>query len=95
MYLYTSEKLKELGYNVIALDFINFLKSNYYNYLDLVINAVENDDIPLAENLVNDIVNVLVEKNDKTEPIWVNGEMSVIKTAIMAVVIENKSKRIL
>ena len=93
MYLYTSEKLKELGYNVIALDFINFLKSNYYNYLDLVINAVENDDIPLAENLVNDIVNVLVEKNDKTEPIWVNGEMSVIKTAIMAVVLENKGRR--
>ena len=93
MYLYTSEKLKELGYNVIALDFINFLKSNYYNYLDLVINAVENDDIPLAENLINDIVNVLVEKNDKTEPIWVNGEMSVIKTAIMAVVIENKGRR--
>ena len=93
MYLYTAEKLKELGYNVIALDFINFLKSNYYNYLDLVINAVENDDIPLAENLVNDIVNVLVEKNDKTEPIWVNGEMSVIKTAIMAVVLENKGRR--
>lgn len=93
LYLYTAEKLKELGYNVIALDFINFLKSNHYNYLDLVINAVEKDDIPLAESLVNDIVNVLVEKNDKTEPIWVNGEMSVIKTAIMAVVLENKGKR--
>lgn len=93
LYLYTAEKLKELGYNVIALDFINFLKSNHYNYLDLVINAVEKDDIPLAESLVNDIVNVLVEKNDKTEPIWSNGEMSVIKTAIMAVVLENKGKR--
>ncbi len=93
LYLYTAEKLKELGYDVIALDFINFLKSNHYNYLDLVINAVEEDDIPLAESLVNDIVNVLVEKNDKTEPIWVNGEMSVIKTAIMAVVLENEGKR--
>ena len=93
LYLYTAPKLKELGYNVIALDFINFLKSNYYNFLDLVINAVEDDNIPLAESLVNDIVNILVEKNDKTEPIWVNGEMSVIKTAIMAVVLENKGKR--
>ena len=36
---------------------------------------------------------MLVERNDKTEPIWVNGEMSVIKTAIMAVVLENKGKR--
>lgn len=93
LYLYTAPKLKELGYNVIALDFINFLKSNHYNYLDLVINAVEDGNIPLAESLVNDIVNILVEKNDKTEPIWVNGEMSVIKTAIMAVVLENKGKR--
>lgn len=93
MYLYTAEKLKELGYDVIVLDFINFLKSNHYNYLDLVINAVEKDDIPLAEGLVNDIVNILVEKNDKTEPIWVNGEMSVIRTAIMAVALENKGKR--
>lgn len=93
LYLYTAEKLKELGYDVISIDFINFLKSNWYNYLDIVINAVEADDIPLAESLVNDIVNVLVETNDKTEPIWKNGEMSVIKTALMAVVLENKGKR--
>lgn len=93
LYLYTAEKLKELGYDVIALDFISFLKSNWYNYLDIIINAVEDDNIPLAESLVSDMVNILVEKNDKTEPIWKNGEMSVIKTALMAVVLENKGKR--
>lgn len=93
LYLYTAEKLKQLGYDVIAIDFISFLKSNCYNYLDIIINAVENDNIPLAESLINDLVNILVEKNDKTEPIWKNGEMSVIKTAIMAVVLENKGER--
>lgn len=93
LYLYTSEKLKQLGYDVIAIDYINFLKSNWYNFLDIVINAVEDDNVPLAESLVSDMVNILVEKNDKTEPIWKNGEMSVIKTAIMAVVLENKGKR--
>lgn len=93
LYLYTAEKLKELGYDVIALDFINFLKSNWYNYLDIIINAVEDDNIPLAESLINDIVNILVESNDKTEPIWKNGEQSVIKTALMAVILENKGKR--
>ena len=93
LYLYTSEKLKELGYDVIAIDYINFLKSNWYNFLDIVINAVEDNNVPLAESLVSDMVNILVEKNDKTEPIWKNGEMSVIKTAIMAVVLENKGKR--
>lgn len=93
LYLYTAEKLKELGYNVIAIDYINFLKSNWYNYLDIIINAVEDENIPLAESLINDIVNILVESNDKTEPIWKNGEMSVIKTALMAVILENKGKR--
>ena len=69
LYLYTAEKLKELGYDVIAIDYINFLKSNWYNYLDIIINAVEDENIPLAESLINDIVNILVESNDKTEPI--------------------------
>ena len=95
LYLYTAEKLKQLGYNVIALDYINFLKSNWYNYLDIIINAVEDDNIPLAESLVSDMVNILVQKNDKTEPIWTNGEMSVIKTALMAVILENKENRTL
>ena len=93
LYLYTAEKLKELGYDVIAIDYINFLKSNWYNYLDIIINAVEDDNIPLAESLVSDMVNVLVERNDKTEPIWKNGEQSVIKTALMSVILENKGKR--
>ena len=93
LYLYTADKLKELGYDVIAIDYINFLKSNYYNYLDIIINAVEDNNVPLAESLINDLVNVLVESNDKTEPIWKNGEQSVIKTALMAVILENKGKR--
>ena len=93
LYLYTAEKLKQLGYDVIAIDFISFLKSNWYNYLDIIINAVEDNNIPLAESLINDIVTILVESNDKTEPIWKNGEQSVIKTALMSVVLENKGKR--
>lgn len=93
LYLYTAKKLKQLGYDVIAIDYISFLKSNWYNYLDIIINAVEDDNIPLAESLVSDMVSILVERNDKTEPIWKNGEMSVIKTAIMAVVLENIGKR--
>lgn len=93
LYLYTAEKLKELGYEVIAIDYINFLKSNRYNYLDIIINAVEDNNIPLAESLVSDMVNILVENNEKTEPIWKNGEQSVIKTALMAVILENKGKR--
>lgn len=56
LYLYTAEKLKQLGYDVIALDYISSLKSNWYNYLDIVINAVEDDNIPLAETLVSDMV---------------------------------------
>ena len=30
LFLYTAEKLKKLGYDVIAIDYINFLKSNLH-----------------------------------------------------------------
>ena len=37
LYLYTAEKLKQLGYNVIALDYINFLKKKYDRNIDILI----------------------------------------------------------
>ena len=72
LYLYTAPKLIELGYKVITLDYINLLKSDRYNYLDIIINAVEENDISKAESLINDLVSIIVENNDRTEPIWKN-----------------------
>ena len=53
-----------------------------------VIDAVNKGDIPLAENRASDIVSSLVGEA-KGEKIWNDGEKSVIKAGIMAVVMEN------
>lgn len=96
LYSYTAENLKKQGYKVYVLDFINPKKSDRFNFLDPIIFAVEKGDIPLAESLTSDLVSVLVPDNNtnsKGEPIWRNGEQAIIKTGIMAVVLDNLGHR--
>lgn len=88
LYQYSCKELERLGYKVLTLDFKNPLKSSHYNFLQPVINAVNSGDIPLAENRASDIVSSLVGES-KGEKIWNDGEKSVIKTGIMAVVMGN------
>lgn len=95
LYSYTAENLKKRGYNVYVLDFINPKKSNRFNFLDPIIMAAEKGDIPLAESMTSDLVSVLVpdKSSGKSEPIWRNGEQSIIKTGIMAVILDNLGDR--
>lgn len=90
LYEYTSQSLKELGYNVLTLDFKTPLKSSKYNFLQPVIEQVNKKDIPKALNYCSDIAESLVGEVGNREAIWVNGEKAVIKTGIMATVIGNK-----
>jgi len=84
--------LKNLGYKICCLNFKNPTKSQSYNFLQLVIDAVNEDDIPKAQSLVQDIVSSLVPDNPRSEPIWQNGERSILAGAIMAVVFDNRTK---
>lgn len=59
-----------------------------------VIEQVEKGDIPKALNYCSDIAESLVGEVGNREAIWVNGEKSVIKTGIMAVVIANSEDKI-
>ena len=95
LFSYTAENLRNNGYNVYVLDFINPKKSNRFNFLDPIIFAVEKGDIALAESMTSDLVSVLVpdDTGGKGEPIWRNGEQSIIKTGIMAVVLDNLGDR--
>ncbi|PYG84897.1 type IV secretion system protein VirD4 [Ruminiclostridium sufflavum DSM 19573] len=86
---YTGEFLKRLGYKVVVLDFKNPLKSDRYNLLQPVIDAIDDDNIPLATECVWDLVGILVGEA-KGEKIWTNGEASTIACAIMAVVYDNR-----
>ena len=67
------------------------MKSNRYNYLQPVIDAVKNRDFRKAEEYAWDITNSLVgDENSHSEKIWRDGEMSVIAGAIMSVVFDNQ-----
>ncbi|HEY5583724.1 MAG TPA: type IV secretory system conjugative DNA transfer family protein, partial [Ruminiclostridium sp.] len=89
LFQYTSAYLKRLGYNVIVLDFKNPLRSQRYNLLQPIIDAVDDDNIPQATECVWDLVSILVGEA-KGEKIWTNGEASTIACAIMSVVFDNK-----
>ena len=91
IYDYTSKFLEDIGYETIAIDFKNPQKSNRYNFLQPVIDAVNEEDYRKAEEYAWDITTSLVgNEESKMERIWKDGEMSIIAGTIMAVVYENK-----
>lgn len=92
LYHYTHSFLETLGYKVHVIDFNTPKKSDRYNPLQSIINAVNENRIDDAQNCVWDFVTFLVEKNDHSEPIWTNGECAVIAAAVMCVVYDNQSR---
>ncbi|MGN0679256.1 MAG: VirD4-like conjugal transfer protein, CD1115 family [Oscillospiraceae bacterium] len=90
LYHYTHNMLETLGYTVRVIDFNAPKKSDRYNPLQMIINAVNEGRIDDAQTYTWDFVTFLVEKNDHSEPIWTNGEMAVIAAAVMCVVYDNK-----
>ena len=94
LFEYTSIELTRLGYKVLTLDFKTPLKSSKYNFLQPVIEAVKNSDIPKATNYCSDIVQSLVgDVKENGEAIWNNGEKAIIKTAIMSCVMEGEEDK--
>lgn len=89
LYQYTYPYLERLGYEVIVIDFKNPLKSQRYNFLQPVIEAVDNDDLARAIDATWDLTSQLVGE-PKGERIWTDGEASIIASAIMSVVYDNR-----
>lgn len=94
LYQMTSRFFYKLGYEVNIIDFKTPKKSNKYNFLQPIINAIEDDDIKRAEDLTWDLVENIVQKtNSNSDPLWENGEKSIIAGSIMTVLLENKDNR--
>ena len=91
LFHYTSTFLEKLGYEVLTLDFKNPSKSQRYNPLQPIINAVNEGDTDKAEMLAWDLTNSLVGKPEG-EKIWTNGECSIIAASILCVVCDNKHR---
>lgn len=87
---YTSGLAKKCGFDVYSLDFKNPLKSDCYNYLQPVIDAINEGNEPKAIDVTWDITKALVGEV-QGEKLWNHGEASIIASAILVVVIENKN----
>ena len=92
LYDNTSSYLEELGYKLRTLDFKDTRKSDRYNFLQPVIDALEKGDIQDAIDKVWDITESIMPENEKGEPIWKNGEASIIASSIFIVSFENINK---
>ena len=95
LYCYTSPYLKALGYEVITIDFKNPSRSNRYNFLQPVLDAVHMGDLSLAVSSARDIATLLVpdKENTSTDPLWTNGERAILTVAILAVCLEISDPR--
>mgnify|MGYP004657738031 CR=1 FL=1 len=91
LFHYTSNFMKDLGYEVYAIDYRNPQKSNSYNFLQPIIDCINEEDYRHTEEFAWDMANCLVGNEDtKTEKIWKDGQMSIIAGAIISVVYDNK-----
>ncbi len=71
--LYTSaaHRLKDLGYNVIVLNFREPLKGNAWNPLTLPYQYMKLGNMDKATELLDDVaLNILYDPNNKGEPFW-------------------------
>lgn len=91
LYTYTYPFLQELGYEVICVDFKNPLKSDRYNFLQPIVDAISENDLPKAIDATWDLTASLVPEDSHNEKIWTNGEASIIASAIMSVVYDNRN----
>lgn len=87
LFLYSHKYLEDNGYEVIDFDLRQPLKSQRYNYMENIVKAVKEGDIPKAIDLTWDLVSVMVGV-PKGEPLWANGESAVIAASILAVALE-------
>ena len=87
LYLYTKPFLEQVGYEVIAIDFKEPNKSNQYNFLQPVLDAILLGDIARAVTWAQDISALLVpnREHSSSDPIWSMGERAIITVAILAV----------
>lgn len=92
LHQYTYPFLQRCGYDVYVLDFKNPERSDHYNFLQEVIDAINDDDIPKAQKKAMEITEALVGEDMSNEKIWSEGEKAIMAACILAVVYDNKDR---
>lgn len=87
IFYYSSKFAKLLKYKIVVIDFRNPKKSDHFNFLQPVLDAVNKKDNAKAIDVTWDLVSVLVSE-PKGEPLWYNGETATIAAAILALCLD-------
>lgn len=87
IFYFTNLFAKAIGYSRIIFDLRNPKKSMHYNFLQPILDAIEQKDIAKAVDYTWDLVSVLVGEQ-KGEPIWYNGECASIAATILIVAMD-------
>lgn len=91
IYHYTHKFAESLGYRTIAIDLRYPKKSHHYNFLQPILDSLDEGDRAKAIDYTWDLVSVLVGE-PKGEPLWYNGETATLAAAILAVAVEAESQ---
>ena len=85
LYLSSAPYLQSMGYNVIVINIREPEKGNQWNMLDVVNRFYEEENVPAAVEAAWDIAHSLSHQKPSvtSEPIWENGEESVIAALCM------------
>ena len=92
LYGYTYPYLESCNYEIIRLDFSNPRKTMQYNFLQMVIDACNEGDIPKAVTKARDVATLLIQGGEHTEPVWIDGARAITMMGILAVVMDNQNR---
>ena len=93
LYERSRDYLEGEGYTVTLLDFRNPKRGNFWNPLDPVVQSIKAEDLPRASEQAWDIAHMIVHQKPQTgDPLWANGEESLIAALILAAAIEAPKK---
>lgn len=82
---FTHTYLKQQGYDVILIDFRSPGRGNHWNVMHPVNKAIKDGDFAKASEAASNIAHSIVYQTErKGDPVWANGEKSVIEATILA-----------
>lgn len=87
IYYFTHTFAKAMGYKTYVIDLRNSKKSAHYNFLQPILDALDEGDKAKAIDYTWDLVSVFVGQ-PKGEPLWSNGESATIAAGILIVAID-------
>lgn len=88
LYGYTNTYLHRQGYEVVRVDFSNPRRTDCYNFLQMVIDAKNEGDIPKVVTKARDVATLIIQSGEHSEPIWTDGARAAVLMGILAVVLD-------